>query len=152
MKAKKIISLFLESAAAVSLLAGCSSAANGGQSETQTESAARTGADGEAAAADTESESGSDTLVVYYSATGNTAAVANTIAEAVGGDLFELVPADPYTSEDLDWTNESSRVSTEYANEDQREVELVASTVDNWDSYDTVFIGYRSGGASPHGR
>ncbi len=192
MKAKKIISLFLVSAAAVSLLAGCSSAANGGQSETQTESAAqtaaesdtqtqaetaesaaetqaettesvtetqaetatesaaetqtesaaRTGADGEAAAADTESESGSDTLVVYYSATGNTAAVANTIAEAVGGDLFELVPADPYTSEDLDWTNESSRVSTEYANEDQREVELVASTVDNWDSYDTVFIGY----------
>ena len=64
------------------------------------------------------------------------------IADAAGGDLFELEPADPYTDEDLDWTNDDSRVTQEYENEDQRDVELVSTTVDNWDSYDTVFIGY----------
>ncbi len=59
-----------------------------------------------------------------------------------GGDIFELEPVDPYTDEDLDWTNDNSRVTVEHDNEDQRDVELVADTVDNWDSYDTVFVGY----------
>ena len=85
---------------------------------------------------------GGKTLVVYYSATGNTESVANTIAEETGGDLFELEPADPYTDADLDWTDDDSRVSQEYENEDQRDVGLVSATVDNWDEYDTVFIGY----------
>jgi len=86
--------------------------------------------------------SGGKTLVVYYSATGSTEAVAQTIAETTGGDLFELVPVELYSNDDLDWTNGNSRVSIEYANEDQREIELVSVTVDNWDEYDTVFIGY----------
>ena len=58
------------------------------------------------------------------------------------GDLFELEPADPYTDEDLNYNNEDSRVSQEYADESLRDVELVSDTVENWDSYDTVFIGY----------
>ncbi len=85
---------------------------------------------------------GSKVLVVYYSATGSTEAVAETIADATGGDLFELVPVEPYSSEDLDWTNSNSRVSVEYANEEQRVVELIADSVENWDEYDTVLIGY----------
>ena len=100
-------------------------------------------------ASETGTESGTDsasaegrTLVVYYSATGNTEAVANYIAQATGGDLFELEPVDPYTDEDLNWTDENSRVVYEHDNEDARDVELVADTVDNWDEYDTVFIGY----------
>ena len=52
-------------------------------------------------------------LVAYFSATGNTASVANTIAGLTGGDLFEITPADPYTSDDLNWTDENSRVSDE---------------------------------------
>ncbi|MGM9530258.1 flavodoxin, partial [Intestinibacter sp.] len=44
--------------------------------------------------------------------------------------------------EDLNWTNEDSRVSREHENENQRDVALVSTEVDNWDSYDTVFIGY----------
>ena len=80
--------------------------------------------------------------MVYYSATGNTEAVAGYIADATGGDLFELEPVEPYTDADLNWTDENSRVSQEYADESLRDVELVADTVDNWDSYDTVFIGY----------
>ena len=67
---------------------------------------------------------------------------AEYIAEVTGGDLFELEPAEPYTDEDLNWTDENSRVSQEYADESLRDVELVSTTVENWDSYDTVYIGY----------
>ncbi len=87
-------------------------------------------------------DEGSKVLVVYYSASGNTENAANYIAKATGADTFELVPVEPYTNEDLDWTKGDSRVSVEHDNEDQRSVELTAVTVDNWDSYDTVFIGY----------
>lgn len=82
-------------------------------------------------------------LVVYYSATGNTESVANYIAEATGGDVFELEPVEPYTAADLTWTNRDSRVSREHENEElQNSVELVSSTPENWESYDTVFLGY----------
>lgn len=81
-------------------------------------------------------------LVVYFSATGNTENVANYIAQATDGDLFELVPVDAYTSEDLNYNNESSRVVQEYENEELRDTELVSATPENWDEYDTVFLGY----------
>ena len=86
--------------------------------------------------------SGSNVLVVYYSATGNTAQVAQYIADSTGGDLFEIQPVEPYTDDDLNWTDDNSRVSQEHADESLRDVELVADTADNWDQYDTVFIGY----------
>ena len=82
------------------------------------------------------------TLVVYFSATGNTETAANYIAEATGADIFVLEPVEPYTSDDLRWTDENSRVVYEHDNPEARAVELVASTVENWDDYDTVFIGY----------
>lgn len=85
---------------------------------------------------------GGKTLVVYYSATGSTENVATVIADATGADLFELEPVEPYSNEDLDWTNDDSRVTREHENESERVVELVAATVDNWDDYDAVFIGY----------
>ncbi len=80
--------------------------------------------------------------MVYYSATGNTEAVAQTIADTAGADLFELEPSDPYTDEDLDWTDDNSRVTQEYEDTSLRDVELTADTVENWEEYDTVFIGY----------
>ena len=82
------------------------------------------------------------TLVVYFSATGNTEEAAGYIAQLTGGDLFELEPADPYTSEDLNYGNADSRVSREHDDESLRDVALVADTVEGWDQYDTVFIGY----------
>ena len=82
------------------------------------------------------------TLVVYFSATGNTEDAANAIAEQIGADVFELQPADPYTSVDLNYNDENSRVVYEYEHPEARDVALVADTVDNWDEYDTVFIGY----------
>lgn len=87
-------------------------------------------------------QEGKKALVVYYSATGSTKEAAEYIAEAVNGDIFEIEPVDPYTSEDLSWTNENSRVSVEHENEDERDVELVSTAVPDWESYDTVFIGY----------
>lgn len=89
-----------------------------------------------------ESVAGNKVLVVYYSATGSTKAVAETIAETLGADIFELIPVTPYTSDDLNWSNDNSRVSVEHNNPDTREVELTAATVANWADYDTVFVGY----------
>lgn len=91
--------------------------------------------------ADVES-TGGKTLIVYYSASRNTEEVANYIASATSGDLFEIVPTEVYTEADLDWTDNDNRVSREHDNEDERNVPLVSDTVDNWDEYDTVFIGY----------
>lgn len=82
------------------------------------------------------------TLVVYYSATGNTENVANYIATATDGDLFELEPAEPYSGADLNWTDDNSRVVREHDNPDERDIALVKSTVENWNEYDTIFIGY----------
>lgn len=81
-------------------------------------------------------------LVAYFSATGNTERVANAIAEATGGDLFELTPVEPYTDDDLNWTDEDSRVVYEYENPDSRDTELAAYTPENWTDYDVVFVGY----------
>ena len=81
-------------------------------------------------------------LVVFYSATGSTEKVAGYIADAVGGNLFSIECADPYTSSDLNWTDDSSRVVKEHNDESLRNVSLVKATPDNWDEYDTVFIGY----------
>ncbi len=94
-----------------------------------------------AAVSDSPSDTGK-TLVVYYSASGNTEQVAKYIAEAAGADLFEIAPVTPYTSADLNWTNSNSRVSREHDDESLRNVPLTTTEVPDWDSYDTVFIGY----------
>lgn len=149
MKAKKLLSMILIGAASVSLLAGCGSNTSDTQADSedaaQTESSDNTAqADEQESAEDNEdSSSGSgNVLVVYYSATGNTEEVANYIADTTGGDLFELEPVEPYTDDDLNWSDDNSRVSQEHEDESLRDVELVSTDVENWDSYDTVFIGY----------
>lgn len=86
--------------------------------------------------------SGSNVLVVYFSAQGHTEAVSEQIAENLGADLFEIVATDEYTSDDLNWTDSDSRVSREHDDEALRDVELVSTTVDNWEDYDTILIGY----------
>lgn len=138
MKVKKILSMLLIGVTTLGLLAGCSSNTDDTQ---QNASADNTAAEENQDSADEASGSG-NVLVVYYSATGNTEEVANYIADATDGDLFEVEPAEPYTDDDLNWTDDNSRVSQEYADESLRDVELVTTEVGNWDSYDTVFIGY----------
>ena len=146
---KRLFSCLLAGAMALSLAAcgGGASASDGRTAEDQTreETTPSTDASTDAApedSGDAGAADGGNVLVVYYSATGNTETVANHIAEATGGDIFDLTPAEPYTSDDLDWTDENSRVSREYADESLRDVALTATEVENWDGYDTVFIGY----------
>lgn len=81
-------------------------------------------------------------LVVYFSDSGNTEWVAEVIADMTEGELFELVPVEPYTDEDLDWTDDNSRVTVEHENPEQREVELVSNTVEDWSDISVVYIGY----------
>lgn len=79
-------------------------------------------------------------LVAYFSASGVTAKVAQTLAEAVGADIFEIRPETPYTDADLDWRNKQSRSSLEMADPHSRPA--VAEKRDNMDTYDTVFVGF----------
>ena len=150
MKVKRITALLLGLALTFSLAACSSESPSSSSSQPEPSDASQEPSSSESSQSDSSapesepsdtSETG-NTLVVYFSATGNTEQAANYIAEITGGDLFALEPADPYTSEDLNWTNEDSRVVYEHDNPDARAVELVADTVDNWEDYDTVFIGY----------
>lgn len=81
-------------------------------------------------------------LVAYYSAQGHTQAVAEAVADELGADLFVITPVQPYSDEDLNYNNDSSRVSTEHSNPDGRHVELETITPEGFDGYDTVLIGY----------
>lgn len=147
MKIKKPTPIVLSSLLLMSVFAGCAQNSNGSSGENSTLSSSQTSAsDSESIPEPSETESTetseSKVLVVYYSATGNTENVANNIADAMNADIFEIVPSTPYTDADLNWTNEDSRVSVEHNNPDQRNVPLVSTTVESWDSYDTVYIGY----------
>lgn len=143
---KKLAALLL-SVVLVLSLAACGSANKPASSTTQPETSAPTEQPESSSTAPAESEPATQpktgkTLVVYYSASGNTERVAKDIAEAAGADLFEIVPTEVYTSEDLNWTNPDSRVSREHDDESLRDVPLTTTEVPDWDSYDTVFIGY----------
>ena len=146
---KKLLTLSLAAVMALSLAAcGGNDSSADDQNANQTQEEAAPPADtAENAAAPESSGDGAEAadgnvLVVYYSASGNTETAANYIAQATVGDIFEITPAEPYTSDDLNWTDENSRVSREHEDESLRDVELTTTEVENWDSYDTVFIGY----------
>ena len=82
----------------------------------------------------------SKVLVAYFSASGVTKKLASTLAEASGGDLFEIVPAEPYTKSDLNWMNPKSRSSVEMKDRSSRPA--IASKIDDISSYDAVFVGF----------
>lgn len=138
---KKIVSISLILILCSLVLVGCSKADSGSGSQDSTPPQVADSVQNQTDNELDEAEGGK-TLVVYYSATGYTRAVAETIVEATDGDLFELVPTEIYSGADLDWRDENSRVCQEYADESLRAVPLSATTIENWDEYDTVFIGY----------
>lgn len=133
---KRMTKGFVSLIAAGLLLSGCgsSSAAETDQAET---SAAAT-----SASVSTSAAGSGNVLVAYFSATGNTEAVAEIIADTLDADTFEIVPQDPYTDDDLNYGDDESRVSQEHEDESLQDIALETTTPDNWDSYDTVFIGY----------
>ncbi len=141
MKIKKFITSILAVAMAMTLMTGCGAASSDSQESSGTAST-KTSSETTTAGENQKTDGNGKTLVVYYSATGSTKAVAETIADTTGGNLFEIQPKDPYTNDDLNWTNEDSRVNKEHEDESLRDVPLKTTKVENWDSYDTVFIGY----------
>ena len=80
------------------------------------------------------------TLIAYFSASGSTAKLANTLAQATGGDLYEIRPTVPYTSADLNWNNKSSRSSIEMNDKTARP--SILAPVENMAQYDTIFVGF----------
>ena len=82
----------------------------------------------------------SKTLVAYFSASGITAKVAERLADAIGADLFEIIPEAAYTKDDLDWKNQKSRSSVEMNDPSCRPA--IRSMVDDMAQYDYVFIGF----------
>lgn len=83
---------------------------------------------------------GKDTLVVYFSATGTTKGVAEKIAAATDADMYEIVPAEPYSSADLDWNDDDSRTTTEMNDKNARP-EIGSGDV-SLEGYSRVYIGY----------
>lgn len=130
---KKFLAVVLAVFAAAALTA-CGSAASSSSSSSA--------AGGSAAAP------AGDTLVVYFTNTGHTGEVARKLASATGADLYQIIPEEPYTSEDLDYRNSDSRVMREHRDRSIRPA--ISGDVDNWNHYKTVFIGYPIwGGEAP---
>ncbi|MDE7104389.1 MAG: flavodoxin [Ruminococcus sp.] len=81
-----------------------------------------------------------ETLVVYFSATGTTKGVAERIASVTNADLYEIIPAEPYSSDDLDWHDSNSRTSIEMNDLNVRP-EIASETL-SLDNYSTIYVGY----------
>ena len=79
-------------------------------------------------------------LVAYFSASGVTAKLAETLSEAIGADLYAIEAEVPYTKADLNWMNQNSRSSVEMKDPASRPA--IAGKRDNMDEYDTIFVGF----------
>lgn len=126
---KKILALSCALLMAVTITA-CGTS----ESENNIESKQTTEAEKTTQSADT------NVLVAYFSATGNTKTVAEQIADVTGGELYEIEPAEPYTSKDLDYNNDDCRANLEM-NDDTARPEI-AGTIENIEQYDTIYLGY----------
>lgn len=121
---KKITALFITIAMLLSL------AACGGKDEPE-------------GGSNSEGENGTEehrSLVAYFSATGTTKGVAESLAEGIGADIYEIVPEEPYTDDDLDYHDDNSRSTIEMNDPSSRPE--ISGSVDHMEQYEVVFIGY----------
>lgn len=81
-----------------------------------------------------------DAAVIYFSVTGNTKEVAGYIKDATNADIFEIIPQEKYTDEDIDYSNDNSRANREQNSDDDARPEI-SNDIDTT-SYDTIFLGY----------
>ncbi len=79
-------------------------------------------------------------LVAFFSASGSTRKLANTLAQVVGADVYEIKPATPYTGKDLNWNDSQSRSSVEMADKNSRPA--LNDTDAKISEYDTIFVGF----------
>lgn len=85
-------------------------------------------------------EAGTKALVVYFSATGNTKAVAETLTELTGADIYEIVPEQPYTDEDLNYNDRTTRATVEQNDPDARPA--IQGSITNFEQYDVIYVGF----------
>jgi len=133
-KTFKCMSIFLT---LLFLLCGCGAA--GESQDSTTEAASEETVQTVNSEEDTEMND-SKILVAYFSATGTTKRLAETIAEVTGGNLYEIVPEEPYTDADLDYNDNSSRTTIEQNDSSSRPA--ISGSIENFDDYDIVFLGY----------
>lgn len=129
---KKLLSILIM-AVLVFSLASCGNTDGNENQPSDVQSAQPTG---------TEPETSQKAIVVYFSASGNTKRVAELAADELGADLFELIPVEPYSDGDLDWTDRSSRVNQEHDDASLQDIEMVSTEVPDWAAYDVVLFGY----------
>ena len=98
-----------------------------------------TGSESDESTATTETTS-SKTLVAYFSATGNTKSIAESIADGLFADIYEIVPKEPYTDADLDYNDDNSRSTLEMNDSSARPE--ISGIIENFEQYDTIFLGY----------
>lgn len=135
---KKLLSLLLAAALLLTLAACGTQNAGSAADEPQNDTAADTA---DPAPADPAPEStGGKVLVAYFSATGHTGTVAEYLQTALDADLYEIVPQEPYTAADLDYSTDSCRANQEQHDDAARPA--ISGDVENMDGYDVVFLGY----------
>lgn len=135
---KKLFSLLL-AAAMLLTLAACGTANTGGTVDEPKNNTAADTAD--PAPDDTTPEStGGKVLVAYFSATGHTKTIAEYLQTALDADLYEIVPQEPYTADDLDYNTDGCRANQEQNDDSARPA--ISGGVEDMAGYDVVFIGY----------
>ena len=135
---KKLFSLLL-AAAMLLTLAACGTANTGGTVDEPKNNTAADTAD--PAPDDTTPEStGGKVLVAYFSATGHTRTIAEHLQTALDADLYEIVPQEPYTADDLDYNTDGCRANREQNDDAARPA--ISGSVEDMAGYDVVFIGY----------
>lgn len=82
----------------------------------------------------------SDTLVVYFSCTGTTKGLAEAVAEELNADLYEIVPEEPYTSDDLDYNDKQSRSTREMKDSSSRPA--ISGRIENVEQYKRIILSY----------
>lgn len=85
-------------------------------------------------------DTGANILVAYFSATGSTKVLAEHAADAMGADIYEIIPEEPYTDADLDYGDAQSRSSLEMDDPNARPA--ISGKVENMEQYDIIFLGY----------
>lgn len=130
---KKVLSVLMTLAIVFSL-AACGSGNNAGETSQGTD------AETYVQTAEEESKTKTKALVVYFSVTGNTKIVAETLAELQDADIYEIVPEQPYTDEDLNYNDRTTRATAEQNDPDARPV--ISGSITDFEQYEVIYVGY----------
>lgn len=136
---KKLLSLLL-AAAMLLTLAACGTTNAGNDAVVEPKDDASADAADPAPAEETQESTGGKVLVAYFSATGHTKAIAEYLQTVLDADLYEIVPQEPYTSDDLDYNTDGCRANREQNDDAARPA--ISGSVEDMAGYDVVFIGY----------